>query len=177
MKLTWFGGTTLRLHIGGRIIVVDADTAPAGIEARELRSGADTAFGFGADVAAMPALAADWQQRRPSMLDDRVGSDAVQLWQAGPAAVLIDAVGESPLLLAAGPVAAVGRWSREAVVVVLGDPDQVPGLAMAALNALAPRLLAIAAPEPVIDASVAALRAHLGSTSLVALEGGQALEV
>ena len=27
MKLTWFGGTTLRVYLGGAIIVVDADEA------------------------------------------------------------------------------------------------------------------------------------------------------
>ena len=28
MKLTWFGGTTLRVYVGGAIVVVDADGAP-----------------------------------------------------------------------------------------------------------------------------------------------------
>ncbi|MCS6762366.1 MAG: hypothetical protein MO846_10665 [Candidatus Devosia symbiotica] len=37
MKLIWFGGTMVRIHIGGVILVLD----PAGIDGAELVSGAD----------------------------------------------------------------------------------------------------------------------------------------
>lgn len=39
MKLTWFGGTTLRIYIGGQILVADAPP-----DAGEIISGADRLF-------------------------------------------------------------------------------------------------------------------------------------
>jgi L-ascorbate metabolism protein UlaG (beta-lactamase superfamily) len=45
MKLTWFGGTTLRIHIGGQILVSDPAYAPAAVEEAELVSGANRTFG------------------------------------------------------------------------------------------------------------------------------------
>ncbi len=53
MKLTWFGGTTMRLHIGGAMLVVDADGAPAQIDHTELLSGADRAFALDEDLPAV----------------------------------------------------------------------------------------------------------------------------
>ena len=47
MKLTWFGGTALRVYIGGDIVVVDADAAPQGIDRGELLAGADKIAGPG----------------------------------------------------------------------------------------------------------------------------------
>ena len=41
MKLTWFGGTALRVYAGGQIVVVDPAAAPAGVDRGELLAGAD----------------------------------------------------------------------------------------------------------------------------------------
>jgi hypothetical protein len=41
MKLTWFGADTVRVYIGGAILVLNADQAPATIDQAELLSGAD----------------------------------------------------------------------------------------------------------------------------------------
>ena len=43
MKLTWFAGSTIRIHIGGRILVADP-AGISGVDAEELVSGADLTF-------------------------------------------------------------------------------------------------------------------------------------
>jgi hypothetical protein len=168
MKLTWFGGRTLRIHIGGEILVCDADGAPAGIDRRELLSGADDAFTM-SDGAAIDAAA--WQPRRPTALVDEAKRPEVLLYNVGPSSVLIDAVGEPPLLLLTAGISA-SRWGRDAVVVAFSSD-----VAEASLDALSPRLIALAMPELDADAAIARLRDRLGSTALVALEPGMALEV
>src|SRR4051794_30457410 len=104
MKLTWFGGTTIRIHIGGAILVVDPAGAPQGIDAAELVSGADMVIaGFGRDLPAVEA--AQWKPRKPPrLLDESEAPPAVEAWSAGAGAVLIDAMGEPPLLLVAGDI-------------------------------------------------------------------------
>jgi hypothetical protein len=167
MKLTWFGGKTLRIHIGGEILVCDVEGAPAGIEPRELLSGADKAFAIGGGAAALDP--AHWQPRRPAALVDQAKRPEVLVHDIGPSSVLVDAVGEPPLLLLAANVPA-GRWGRDAVVVAFASD-----VAGAALDDFSPRLIALALPEP--DAAIAQLRDRLGGTALVALEPGMALEV
>ncbi len=58
MKLTWFAGSTIRIHIGGRILVADP-AGISGVDAGELVSGADATFFIDeAGEAVDPAL---WQ--------------------------------------------------------------------------------------------------------------------
>ena len=97
MKLTWFGGTTLRIHIGGQILVMDAGAAPAGIDAVELVSGADAQFESRGD--GVPGVdAARWKPRRPArLLDEGSDPETVAVFRAGQGATLVDAVGEPPL--------------------------------------------------------------------------------
>jgi hypothetical protein len=170
MKLTWFGGTTLRVHIGGRILVCDP-TGIEGIDSGELVSGADRVFGF--DERLPEASSAHWQPRRVAALvnDEAVAMD-VLLNRLAPGAVLVDAAGEPPLVLLNGPVPAAGRWARDAVAVAFGHDA-----AASALEVLAPRLMALALPEPALEVAFAALRDRLNGTALVALESGMALEV
>lgn len=177
MKLTWFGGTTIRIHIGGAILVVDAASAPAGIDAAELVSGADQVIaGFGAELPARDA--AQWKPRKPPRLLDTDDSlPVVEAWSAGPGAVLVDAMGEAPLLLVAGSVPVLGRWAEGAVVCLFGDAERLAGLGRAVLEDRPPRLLALAGDEAAIDAAIPALRDQLDGTGLVALEAGLALEV
>jgi hypothetical protein len=170
MKLTWFGGTTLRVHIGGRILVCDP-RGIQGIDGGELVSGADRVFRFDE---ALPELdPARWQPRRAGALinDDALVMD-VLLHRLAPGAVLLDAAGAPPLVLLNGPVPAAGRWARDAVAVAFGADA-----AASALEVLAPRLIALALPEPALEATFAALRDRLNGTALVALESGMALEV
>lgn len=169
MKLTWFGGKTLRIHIGGEILVCEADGALANIDRRELLSGADKAFSMRDGGPAIDA--ARWQPRRPAALIDEAKRPEVLVHEIGSSSVLVDAVGEPPLLLLAASVSA-GRWGRDAVVVAFaGD------VAGAMLHDVSPRLIALAMAEPDADAAISQLRNRLGSTALVALEPGMALEV
>ena len=177
MKLTWFGGTTIRIHIGGAILVLDAAGAPAGIDAAELVSGADTVIdGFGAGLPAVDSRS--WKPRKPPRLLDEDDEPApVEAWLAGNGAVLIDAMGETPLLLVSGEVPPLGRWTDNAVVVLFGSGERLSALGESVLDDTPPRLLALAGEETAIDAALPALRDRLDGTGLVALEAGMALEI
>jgi hypothetical protein len=169
MKLTWFGGTTLRIHIGGEILVCDADRAPAGVDRRELLSGADKAFAM--EDSGPPIDAASWQPRRPTALVNEAQRPEVNVNAVAPSSMLVDAVGEPPLLLVSGKISA-GRWGPDAVVVAFSGE-----VAEAVLGGFAPRLIALAMPEREADAALARLRDRLDGTALVALEPGMALEI
>ena len=178
MKLTWFGGTTIRIHIGGAILVVDPAGAPDGIDAAELVSGADRVIEhFGAELPEVDAAA--WQPRRqPRLLEEGETLPPVEAWLADQGVVLVEAVGEPPLLLLAGLPPPLGRWAENAVAVAFGDGARdLVGLGDALLAERAPRLLALAGNEAAIDDAVPALRGGLGGTGLVSLEAGLALEI
>lgn len=174
MKLTWFGGTTLRLHIGGRILVVDAGGAPDWIDRTELLSGVDRAFALGDDLPRIDPQR--FQPRKVGALID-AGDELpdVLVHRAGPDAVLIEAVGESPLLLVTGAVEGFGRWTRDAVVIVAGR--EMPATAQSVMDEIGPRLIAIAGPDAAVDAVIEVIRDRLDGTGLMALEPGMALEV
>jgi hypothetical protein len=174
MKLTWFGGTTIRIHLGGSILVLDPAGAPDGIDAAELVSGADQVIeGFGAQL---PSVDAGWAPRKPvRLLDEGDDLPSVEAWTPGSGAVLLDAVGEAPLLLLAGDVPDLGRWVERAVVVLFGEGLLERGEAV--LGGRVPRLIVLAAGEPVIDSAIPVLQGQLDGSGLVALEAGLALEV
>lgn len=176
MKLTWFGGTTIRIHIGGAILVLDADGAPAGIDAAELVSGADVVIaGFGKALATVDS--ASWKPRKaPRLLDEGENLPAVEAWAVGAQAVLVDAIGEAPLLLVGGPMPELGRWAESAVIVLFGDGQGLVSMGTSLLGDRPPRLLALAASEAAVDLAIASIRPLLDGTGLVALEAGLALE-
>ena len=168
MKLTWFGGATIRIHICGSILVAD----PAGIgggDPDELVSGADRVF-------AIPDLdrinPATWQPRRVGSMLDEVGEVSVHGIEGG---AIVAAPGEPPLVLATSKLPKLGRWGRDAVVVVFGGAAD--DLAGDVLDAVGPKLIAVAAPETTVDQTFAALRDRLDGTGLASLEVGLALEV
>jgi hypothetical protein len=171
MKLTWFGGTTIRIHIGGKILVADP-SGIGGVNPDELVSGADATLALDGSLPQIdPVL---WQPQRPgSMLDeDALGQVTTYGIEDG---ALIVAIGEAPLLLLSETVPKAGRWARDAVVVVFGaEGDR---LAAEALEAFGPRLIAVAGTDTMVERTFAALRDRLGGTALVALEAGMALEV
>jgi len=171
MKLTWFGGTTIRIHIGGKILVADP-SGIGGVDPDELVSGADATFALDGSLPEIdPVL---WQPGRPgTMLDEDVLGEVTTHGLEGGA--LIAAAGEAPLLLLSQSVPKAGRWARDAVVVVFGDDGE--RLAAAALEAFGPRLIAIAGSDAIVERAFAALRDRLDGTALVALEAGMALEV
>jgi hypothetical protein len=177
MKLTWFGGSTFRIHIGGQVIVTDAAEAQAPVDVTELLSGADREFSL-ADLESLPTIdGIGWRPPRPGSaleVDDvPLGVTVGSLEGQG---LLVHAPGDPPLLLAGGAIGDVGRWGRDATVVLYGEAVQAPEQAADLLDALAPKLLLLAAPEQSVEALFAALRERLGETALVALEVGMALE-
>lgn len=177
MRLTWFGGTTMRIHIGGAMLVMDAAGAPSTIDAAELVSGADRRIeSIGQSLPETDAKA--WKPRRPArLLDDGDKLEAVQVWKAGSGAVLVDASGEPPLLLVQQQLPRLGRWASDAVVVLFGQAISMSAVGGALLEQSPPKLLALAGKETDVDMTIAALRERLDGTGLVALEAGLALEV
>jgi hypothetical protein len=174
MKLTWFGGTTLRIHVGGRILVCDADGAPERIDRAELLSGADRAFALDDDLPVIDPQR--WAPRKvAALIDETADLPEMLVHRAGENAVLIEAVGEPPLLLATGEIEAMGRWVREAVVVIAGR--DLPRTARSILDECGPRLIAVAGPESAMDAVIAEIGNRLDGTGLLSLEPGLALEV
>jgi len=177
MKLTWFGGTCLRVHIGGVILVVDAAAAPVGIDATELLSGADMVVNdFGAGLEAINS--ATWKPRKPKRpLEADSEAAVVACWRAGPAALLVEAAGESTLLLVKGDVPELGRWADGAVVVLFGDSAVIGAAGSGVLAAREPRLLALAGDEAAVDEAIPALRDMLDGVGLLALEARMAVEI
>ena len=170
MKLTWFGGTTLRVHIGGQIVVVDAEGAPSGIDASELVSGAELSLGF--DSPALPAIdPLHWLPPRPSALLDEA-PHRLELARMGDGMLMLLGTGEAPLVLAAGMPQPAGRWARDAVIVAFSGL-----VAEAALMQWGPRLIALAIDADAADAVFGRLAPQLGETGLMLLEAGLALEV
>ncbi|GHA12446.1 hypothetical protein GCM10007989_03620 [Devosia pacifica] len=176
MKLTWFGGTTLRLHIGGEVIVTDADGAEHGIERTELLGAADRELPLKAPRSLAVANLKNWRPaRRGSALEDDTAPD-VQLFDAG-GAILIDAPGEKTLLIVTGDVEAPGRWILDAVVVLFGDGEALMRRGRGLLGTLPPKVLVLAGEAGDVEAAFADLRELLEDTALLAMEKGLALEI
>ena len=89
--------------------------------------------------------------------------------------MLIEALGEAPLVIATGEVSEAGRWGREAVVVVAGG--NLPGTAVSVVNEIGPRLIAIAGGEHAAEEAIEAVRDLLDGAGLMVMEPGLALEV
>jgi hypothetical protein len=167
MKLTWFGGHTLRVQVGGEIIVFDPDKGPAGTERAEIAGGADQEFRWEG-----PFWNADAQTWRPRRVDALAPeAERVRVHLLAFNARLIDAPGEPPLLLM-GALDGAGRWARDATVVAFS-----PDAARSALRELGPRLIALALTDPELSATFSEMAGHLDGTGLVSLEPGLALEV
>ena len=175
MKLTWFGGTSLRVYIGGEIVVVDADAAPEGIDRGELLAGADKIVGL-ADPA-LPVIDVTTWRPRPAVrgIDEL---PPVEVFRIAPGSVLISAPGEPPLaILGSGEAPRFGRWSDGAVIVLTSGRDSLVAEATVLLDVSRPRLIALAADEQTLDTAIEELSEHLGGAGLVSLEPGLALEV
>ncbi len=168
MKLTWFGGTTIRIHIGGSILVCDP-AGIGGVDPDELVSGADRVFALDELAVVDPAV---WQPGRVGSMLDEAGAVSVLGIEGG---AIVAARGEAPLVLVKATVSRLGRWARDAVVVVFGDGADRQ--ASDVLDAVEPKLIAIAAGEEIVDRAFTALRDRLDGTGLASLEVGLALEV
>jgi hypothetical protein len=169
MKLTWFGGTTVRIYVGGSILVCDA-AGISGVDPDELVSGANRVFSLNEGLATVDP--ATWQpQRAGSMLEDVAEVQVVGI-EGG---AIVSAAGEAPLLLLHGEPPRLGRWARDAVVAVFGT--RADELAAAVLDTAGPQLIAVAAEEAVVERTFIALKDRLQGTGLTSLDVGMALEV
>jgi hypothetical protein len=175
MKRTWFGGTTIRIHIGGDILVCGAEAAPDGIDRVELESGANRTFRFAGNSEPRIDLAAWKPRRRGALLDENRQPD-VNVWHTG-AGVLIDAVGEPPLLLLSRAPDELGRWAGNAVLVLFGDEVGLVETGRTVLSDEPPRMLALAGEPDVVESAFSALRDCLDGAGLIVLEKGMAIEV
>lgn len=171
MKLTWFGGTTVRIHIGGAILVSDSAQAPEGVDRAELEAGAERLFSLRAGDLERVDLAR-WLPRRRAAAFEEEGP-RLMLLGGGEGLVLADAPGEPPLLLADAEVPPLGRWANDAVIVLFGEASTLEERGKALLEAEAPRLVVLAGEG---EAAFAALRGHLRGTGLIVPEPGLAIE-
>lgn len=170
MQLTWFGDDTFRIHAAGAIVVVLGEGALPGVE---LVSGADLVVPF---AGAVGGAAGDWKPRAPlRMLELDEAMRQPEVIGLGQGALVVDADGEAPLVLARQDFAAAGRWLGQAVVVLIGAGLAERGVKL--LERAAPRLIALAGAESEVDAAFEALRDRLDGTGLIALERGLAVEV
>ncbi len=178
MKLTWFSGSTIRIHIAGVILLVDEGQELNNVSAAELRSGAERVFGLG-DAEIAPVALNGWRPRVPRPMIDQTTTEAVILHRAGPMAVLVDAIGEPPLLLldANSEVPEFGRWADGIVVTLFGPAEALVRAGQAVLAVARPKLIALAADEVDIELAIAQLRDRLDGTGLVSLEPALAMEV
>ncbi|MEO6396714.1 MAG: hypothetical protein ABIO40_12485 [Devosia sp.] len=177
MKLTWFGSTTLRVHIGGKILVVDSDRAPTGVDRAELRAGADRALNLaGGELHQIEAKS--W---RPPVVRPLGEAQDLQVLSLGPSTLLVWAPGEPPLLVAnVAELPHLGRWAGDAVFVLFGERGAQLAEMLQALEPGRPKVLALAANEATLDElfeKLAALDDAANGLRIVALEPGLALEV
>ena len=172
MKLTWFGSNTFRIHAAGAMVVVSGAGELLGVDRAELVSGADLIVDFGGSKEPV----ADWKPRPPlKMLDAGEAMRRPEIVPLGNDTLVLDSDGEAPLVLARGAPELSGRWVGQAVIVLIGENLAQRGQSL--LDRHAPRLIALAGPDPDVDAAFETLRASLDGTGLVALERGLAVEV
>jgi len=173
MKLTWFGGTTLRVYVGGEIVVIDAGEAADGVDRSELSSGANHMVTLGKVPQINPAF---WRNRPAARAID--AAPPLEIHGIGPAALLIAAAGEPPLVvLGPGDPPRFGRWADGAVVVLCSAKESLVADATVILDVARPKLVALAVDEQTLDQAIEELSEHLDGAGLVSLEPGLALEV
>jgi len=176
MKLTWFGGTTLRAYVGGEIVVVDAAGAPARVDRGEVLAGADHVLDSAASDAPPRRDPATWRPPAPKNLMD--APPPLEILRIASGTLLIAAAGEPPLvLLGAGEPPRFGRWADGAVIVLTSARAAPVAEASVLLDVARPRLIALAVDSERLDDIVAALAERLDGVGLVSLEPGLALEV
>lgn len=175
MKVTWFARTCFRLHIGGKILVIDPETAPAGIDAQELVSGADRVVRLGQPD--LPVF--DPQKYRPirrrSLIAEYEG-DEIAVCTHGERSLVIAATDEPLVILAPYETAKWGRFADDALVVFHADRIADAEAFSALVEAGRPRLVALASNAATDDIFTAIANAGDGLAVQV-LDPALALEV
>jgi hypothetical protein len=179
VKVTWFGGRTLRVHAGGEIAVIREQADPAGFDARELVSGADHVWQV--DAAEDRTDLASWRPRRAASVLEQGEADApddAARYHAGEGSGLFEVPGEPPLLLVWSAPPELGRWLSDAVTVVMAGTGEAAARHGAALIGMRPpRLILLAVPAAEVDAAFDALAPFSSDTGLMVLEPALGLEV
>lgn len=177
MKITWFAAMTFRIHIAGRIVVIDPDGAPEGVDPGELVSGAQTVVSAARNGIADfdPAI---WKpRRRGRLIDEGEGGEGLSLFRLG-AGLVASSADEGALVIAdAGAGPQWGRWADNTVVVLSGTGGQCVAEGAALLEIARPRLIALAVCDGAADTAFKGLAPQLGDASLIVLEPGLAVEV
>jgi hypothetical protein len=172
MKITWFGGTTLRAYLGGEIVVVDADAAPPGIDRTELLAGANHAIRLGGPPPIDPSR---W---RPAPAREIDGPLPLEIASIATASLLVAAPGEPPLVvLGPGQPPRYGRWVDGAVVILTAARESLVAEVTVLLDVARPRLIVLAFEGEGLDTAISEISEHLQGVGLAALEPGLALEV
>lgn len=176
MKITWFGGSTFRLYIGGQIFVTDEKRAPAGVDAHEVAAAADHRIDLSDGIVEFDTLDVEnWQRKRPRRVIDEPVEEIAALFTIEGEALFIDEPQEGPVIVAPGGQTAWGRFADNAVVVLYGAPPAVLEGAQALLIAARPKLIAIAS-EGFSDRQFESLGKVCGDCALQILEQGFAVE-
>jgi hypothetical protein len=175
VKVTWFGGRTLRVHAGGEIALVRDAVDPADFDIRELLSGADQVWQIDA---AQTTDFAGWRPRRAATVLELEASMPQGLRYFGDAGCgLLDAPGEAPLLLVWGTPPSVGRWLGDSVVVLFGDSASVARHGAALIETRPPKLILLAVDDAEVDGAFTLLAPLCAETGLMVLEPAMGLEV
>lgn len=176
MRLTWFGGSTFRLYLGGDIFVLDADRAPEDVDAHEVASAANYSFALGPKLSILPDLNPQtWKPMTPKRLIDEDEKRVANVFALGETGILIDESDEGPVILTAAGQLEWGRFADDALVVLFGAPEVVGEDALKLLQTARPLMLAIAS-SGFTDAQFAALGKQAGRCAIQMLEPGFAIE-
>lgn len=168
MKLTWFGGCTFRIYLGGKIFAVTDGAGTTNVDAGELAAGVDASIVLPAT--GLPEFVPDLL--RPRRMIDQPEGEGPGLFAFQHGVALIDPA-EPPLFLSDRRHV---EWDRtvDAGIVVLVGADATAN-AIRLFDAARPKLLALAVDE-IGDDELAAIAAHAGQTAVQVLEPGLALE-
>lgn len=176
MRLTWFGGSTFRLYLGGRIIVTSPERAPADVDRAELVAAADHLIDLGDGVSEYPVIDPEtWQPRRPERLVEQSGETIVELFALAGEGLIVDEAEEGPVIIAPAGLSEWGRFADDAVVVVYGAPQAVTRTVNVLAMAARPKLIALAA-EGLTDDQFTTTASAAGASPVQVLERGLALE-
>jgi len=176
VKITWFGGATFRIYIGGKIFVTDAERAGGGVDRHEVAAGADEKISLSDGMVEHPYLdVSEWRRTRARRPIDEPVETVAALFTISGEGLFIDEPQDGPLIVAPGGQTAWGHFADGAVAVLFGDPLGVEEGARSLLIAARPRLIALAA-EGFSDAQFRALAKDCGDCALQVMEQGLALE-
>lgn len=177
MKITWFAAMTFRIQIAGRIIVIDPEGAPEGIDPAELASGAQGVVAASDDSVPLFDPQSWRPRRRVRLIDEEEGDEALNLYRLGEKGLVADSADEGVLVIEDGDIRTQwGRWADNGVVVLCGTGAECAAQGAALLEIAWPRLIALAVTDGAADMAFEALAPQLEGASLTVLEPGLAVE-